>query len=70
MLQIKTKRECYLCLKIFSDVFKMKRHIRLVHEKERNYKCKQCNKCFGENSGLKNHIKIIHSHDCLQFTSR
>ena len=66
--KMKSKRECYLCLKIFSNVFKMKRHIRLVHEKERNFKCKQCNSTFGENSELKNHIKSIHefefNHSC------
>ena len=38
----------------------MKRHIKIVHGGEKNFKCMICDKMFGYDQGLKDHITIIH----------
>ena len=48
------------CGKLFGFKSKRKKHIEVVHEKQRNHKCQHCNKTFTESGGLKRHIKSIH----------
>jgi len=52
---------CPTCGKIFSDLGKLKRHMRIHKpEKERPYKCDECGKTFSSTTGLKFH-RLLHS---------
>ena len=51
------KFQCPMCPKL---VVKLKKHIRLVHEKSRPYVCSICNFAFGQRVNLKVHISGFH----------
>ena len=38
----------------------IKKHIKSIHERQRNYKCDYCGKYLNESGSLKNHIKTVH----------
>jgi hypothetical protein len=38
----------------------LKRHIKTVHEKKKEYKCEMCHEMFSLKNVLTNHIKIVH----------
>ena len=46
------KFKCQTCQKIFNDYSNWKRHIRLVHTKDKKYKCTICSQHFSENAKL------------------
>ncbi len=53
-------RECAVCMKIFADVTKLKRHIKTVHM-DTTYQCHLCkNKCFNRPDNLKRHQLTSH----------
>ena len=56
-LLVVKNHKCNLCEKKFSDLHKLKKHTKFVHEKNKEYKCDLCNESFGTASYLKNHIK-------------
>lgn len=47
---------CSLCPKTFSEAFKLKRHVALVHNSARPYICDVCSKAFTERYRLKAHL--------------
>ena len=56
---MKTKK-CESCEKSFSQGGGLKRHIRTVHEGQKDHKCESCGKSFSESGSLKKHIHRIH----------
>ena len=38
----------------------MKKHVKTVHEKVKNYRCRMCTKRFATRSNLKRHVKLVH----------
>ena len=46
--------------KSFSFAWTLKKHIRRVHEGQREYECKSCGKSFFNSQTLKKHIRTIH----------
>merc|ERR1712183_153716 len=66
--KVKTKKgyvnsdgtECDICHKSFGRRADLTRHIRTVHEKQRDYECNLCEKGFVKNTDLNRHIRNIH----------
>ena len=58
--QNQMSRKCKLCNKVFSRKSYLKKHIRVVHEKQRPYECDRCKKTFGEKGNLNRHKKKYH----------
>ena len=54
------KRQCYHCSKSFTRTSHFKRHIRTIHEGQKDYKCESCAKSFSQAGTLKTHIRTIH----------
>ena len=52
--------QCPICFKGFAVKGTLKRHISLVHEKNKPIQCPLCPTRFGVPSELKNHIAIVH----------
>ena len=52
--------QCSICFKGFAVKGTLKRHIALVHEKNKPIQCPLCPTRFGVPSELKNHIAIVH----------
>ena len=52
--------KCSRCDKTFTTSFNMKKHIKTIHEGQRNYKCDSCGKSYKESGSLNFHIKTIH----------
>ena len=44
----------------FAILWKLKNHVKTVHEGRKDYKCSQCDKFFSQQGNLKAHIKTIH----------
>ena len=54
----KKKNQCETCGRCFCDIYKLKSHIKVVHEKvEGRFKCQKCDKTFHYNQNLKTHLK-------------
>ena len=53
-------KQCKTCGKSFSRSGELKKHIKTIHEGQRNYKCDFCGKSFTTSGHLKRHIKTIH----------
>ena len=49
-----------MCGLKFGQLVSFKTHIKIVHEKRKDYKCKTCGKEFGLSGTLNNHIKTVH----------
>ena len=57
------KREpviCNVCCKTFLDKSILRRHIRTVHEKQKDFICYVCNRQFSQLGNLKIHISTVH----------
>ena len=52
--------ECSHCGKIFSQPYRLKRHIREVHDHDKFHKCEDCNKTFFRLSNLQRHKRSVH----------
>ena len=61
-------KHCTQCGKDFSTAQGLKRHIKCVHEGQRNFKCDSCGKSFTQSENLMKHIKTVHEgqkdHEC------
>ena len=55
--------QCGQCGKYFSEAYNLKRHIRRIHDGQRDYECKSCDKSFFEEYDLKRHIRRNHEDD-------
>ena len=49
---------CNLCGKTIASLHSYIRHVKLVHEKLKEFICDTCGRCFGEKSKLKEHFRI------------
>ena len=52
------KYSCHICNKTFTEVKGMKKHVRVVHEKIKDYDCKICGKAFGYKNSFNMHMEI------------
>ena len=53
--------KCELCEKSFHSKGYLKLHIKVVHDKIKEYMCDFCNKTFGHIKEMRRHIKLIHT---------
>ena len=53
-------KKCDSCGKPFTKSGDLKKHIKTIHEGQRNYKCDFCGKSFTQSGRLKRHIKALH----------
>ena len=53
-------QKCEKCDYASYSLKRLKKHIRIVHDKIRDYNCELCGKLFSTNTILKQHIKIVH----------
>ncbi|XP_035716009.1 zinc finger protein 570-like [Folsomia candida] len=53
--------KCHICPKTFLSRIGLQRHVRVVHENQRNYPCAFCNKRFSLASNLKGHVEARHA---------
>lgn len=51
---------CTSCDKSFPQAYRLKRHIREVHDKEKMFKCEECNKKFFKSNSLVRHKISVH----------
>jgi hypothetical protein len=51
---------CPECGKMLGSVSHMKKHVKAVHWKEKNYQCDQCDQAFATRSGLTRHTETRH----------
>ena len=58
----KDERKCEYCDKRFINIGNVRRHIRMVHDGERNYQCSQCERKFQQRSSLKMHTRTHEKH--------
>lgn len=52
---------CSTCDQTFGFKHNLKRHIQLVHNKDRNFDCKQCDKRYSRKDRLLFHIASVHN---------
>ena len=59
---------CEECGRVFGDSSSLKKHIRVVHRKVKDFSCEECGKTFAEKSNRSKHIIAAHlnqrSHPC------
>ena len=51
---------CNNCDKSFPQAYRLKRHVREVHDKEKMFKCQECNKKFFKSNSLVRHKIAVH----------
>lgn len=51
---------CHVCAQTFLRKSSVQRHIRVVHENQRNYLCKFCAKRFSSSAHLTRHVEARH----------
>ena len=51
---------CVQCDKSFPQLYRLKRHIREVHDQEKGHKCDECDKTFFKVSSLTRHKVSVH----------
>ena len=59
--EAKSSTKCSHCGKIFPQPYRLKRHIREVHDLEKFHKCEDCNKTFSKIDNLKRHKISVHN---------
>lgn len=52
---------CHICPQTFLSRITLQRHIRIVHENERNYACTLCDKRCSNSGNLKRHVEARHA---------
>ena len=57
-IHISDPHRCAVCNKLFKDKCNLKKHLRFVHSKERNFICDVCGKGFKQNDTLKHHVRL------------
>ena len=58
---IEVSNLCKQCNKSFATSVTLKRHIKTVHDKVKDYKCDSCEKRFGSKTDLKRHKNAVHN---------
>ena len=56
--------KCDSCGKSFAHSWTLKKHVKIIHEGEKNHKCNICGKSFSYAGGLKKHINDGHDYKC------
>ncbi|QQP53076.1 Uncharacterized protein FKW44_005418 [Caligus rogercresseyi] len=51
---------CETCYKRFNEKGAVLKHMKIVHQGQRNFECEMCPKRFGEKGNLTKHIKTVH----------
>ena len=60
------KRECEICKKLYSN---LEQHVKIVHEKIKNFECVNCQQRFYDNRELRNHhLKSLQTGQCQTLT--
>ena len=54
------KFSCSNCHKTFPQAYRLRRHVREVHEKEKMYQCDECDKKFFKTNSLNRHKTQVH----------
>ena len=52
--------KCNTCTKELKDAYKLRRHIRLVHDKIKDFSCEMCEKKFSQKCNLERHNRKFH----------
>ena len=52
--------QCAACRRVFPQAYRLRRHVREVHAKERLFRCSQCNKEFFKSTSLIRHKISVH----------
>eukprot|EP00188_Purpureofilum_apyrenoidigerum_P002487 Plantae.Rhodophyta-Purpureofilum_apyrenoidigerum.ctg25487.p1 GENE.Plantae.Rhodophyta-Purpureofilum_apyrenoidigerum.ctg25487~~Plantae.Rhodophyta-Purpureofilum_apyrenoidigerum.ctg25487.p1 ORF type:complete len:433 (-),score=58.84 Plantae.Rhodophyta-Purpureofilum_apyrenoidigerum.ctg25487:296-1594(-) len=52
---------CHVCGVTFCGRYEMKRHVRTVHEKRKDFHCSPCNRSFSQKEHLNEHSRIVHA---------
>ena len=52
--------QCYICNMTFSQKYKMKVHVKTLHEEKKPFNCKICSAKFISNRNLKYHVSYVH----------
>ena len=52
--------KCKECLKTFVSQINLKKHIKEVHEKVKDFECEICRQRFTSNSSFNNHLETVH----------
>ncbi|KAJ8902747.1 hypothetical protein NDN08_006067 [Rhodosorus marinus] len=55
--------ECSLCRRSFPSRYKIDRHVRAVHLRERSFKCDLCSSQYYQKSDLRKHYRLRHGKD-------
>ena len=53
-------KKCSQCGKTFPTNYRLKNHVKCVHEKRKDFKCDYCDNAFFNVSKMKAHIKRVH----------
>ena len=56
--EAKTQFKCELCVYMTDDGTNMRRHMKIIHRKQKDYMCKGCSRSFGEKSTYELHASI------------
>ena len=57
----KRSNQCHICNKVLSNVFKVKDHIEMVHERLKKIPCPQCDATFLIKRTLRSHLLKVHN---------
>ena len=68
--QAKKKKspKCKLCGKLFFDTSTLRKHLKFVHERLKDYACDICNKSYIKKQTLSHHIETVHEgkkYECM-----
>lgn len=62
----KSSSKCPICFKTISNIYDLKKHIKITHEKVREFVCPVCGWAFGVSSNLNRHMKNKHPEEARE----